>query len=421
MLIEFNVENYLSLKNKQTFSLIANKSNELEENIFTVEGNVNLNVLKSAVIYGANAAGKSNVLLAVRAMMDIVTQSASSTQAGEEVPVFPFKLDSDSIKNPTEFEVTFIAEGIRYQFGFSATNERIIDEWLFAYPKGRPQKWYFRAWDEEKQEYEWDFGASLLGEKQVWQRSTRNNALFLSTAVQLNSEQLKPVFTWFKKTLRLSGIKGWANTFSAKRCTEDTKKDILNFLKAADIGIDDVLVTKEKFNPDDLPSDMPDDIKKIVISNMKDKDIFDVTTVHYNDKGEPVSFSLEEESHGTQKLFSLAGPWLDALDNGYVLFIDELHDTLHPKLVSFLVNLFNSPDTNKKGAQLIFSTHETSILNQSIFRRDQVWFCEKNELSETNLYPLTDFSPRKGRENLEAAYLDGRYGALPFIKKLTGI
>lgn len=143
--------------------------------------------------------------------------------------------------------------------------------------------------------------------------------------------------------------------------------------------------------------------------------------VHYNDKGEPVSFSLEEESHGTQKLFSLAGPWLDALDNGYVLLIDELHDTLHPKLVSFLVNLFNSPVTNKKGAQLIFSTHETSILNQSIFRRDQVWFCEKNELSETNLYPLTDFSPRKGRENLEAAYLDGRYGALPFIKKLTGI
>lgn len=421
MLIEFNVENYLSIKNKQTFSLIANKSNELEENIYSVKGNVNLNVLKSAVIYGANAAGKSNVLLAVRAMMDLVTQSASNSQAGEEVAVFPFKLDSDLIKKPTEFEVTFIAEDIRYQFGFSATNERIIDEWLFAYPKGRPQKWYYRAWDEEKKEYSWDFGASLLGEKQVWQRSTRDNALFLSTAVQLNSEQLKPVFTWFKKTLRLSGIKGWANTFSAKRCTQDTKKDILNFLKAADIGIDDVLVTKEKFNPDDLPSDMPDDIKKIVIANMKDKDVFDVTTVHYNNKGEAVTFSLEEESHGTQKLFSLAGPWLDALENGYVILIDELHDTLHPKLVGFLVNLFNSPVTNKKGAQLIFSTHETSILNQSIFRRDQVWFCEKNELSETNLYPLTDFSPRKGRENLEAAYLDGRYGALPFIKKMAEI
>ncbi|CFR27297.1 AAA family ATPase [Yersinia frederiksenii] len=420
MLIEFNVENYLSIKDKQTLSLIANKSNELEGNVFNVEGNVNLNVLKSTVIYGANAAGKSNLLLAVRTMMDLVTGSASNNQTGEEISVYPFKLNSESNGKPTEFEITFIAEGVRYQFGFSATRERIIDEWLYAYPKGRPQKWYYRAWNVETLEYEWDFGNYFLGEKQAWQRSTRDNALFLSTAVQLNSEQLKPVFTWFQKTLRLSGISGWSNTFSAKRCTEDTKKDILNFLKAADVGIDDILVKKEKFNPDDLPSEMPEEIKKIVISNMKDKDVFDVSTIHYDDKGEPVSFSLEEESHGTQKFFALAGPWLDALDNGYVVLIDELHDTLHPKLVGFLVKLFNDPETNKKGAQLIFSTHETSILNQNVFRRDQVWFCEKNEHSETNLYPLTDYSPRKGRENLEAAYLDGRYGALPRLKNWMG-
>ncbi|QNF10901.1 AAA family ATPase [Klebsiella variicola] len=421
MLIEFNVENYLSIKNKQTLSLIASKSNELSENVFKTEGTMNLNVLKSAVIYGANAAGKSNLLLAVRAMMELVLQSASNLQVGEKIEVYPFKLDSESIAKPSEFEVVFIAEGIRYQFGFSATEDQIIDEWLYAYPKGRPQKWYYRSWDVERQDYDWDIGSSLMGEKQVWQRSTRNNALFLSTAVQLNSEQLKPVFNWFKKTLRLSSISGWGSTYSAKRCADENKSDILNFLKAADIGIDDVLVKKEKFNPEDLPSDMPEDIKKIVISNMKDKDVFDITTVHYNERGEAVNFSLEEESHGTQKLFSLAGPWLDSLENGYVLLIDELHDTLHPKLVEFLVELFNSPITNKKGAQLIFSTHETSILNQSVFRRDQVWFCEKNESGETHLYPLTDFSPRKGRENLESAYLDGRYGALPFIKKWTGV
>lgn len=421
MLIEFSVENYRSINDKQTLSLIANKSNELNENVYRMEGNVNLNVLKSAVIYGANAAGKSNVLLAVRAMRNLVTQSASTKQAGEEVDVNPFKLNSESINKPTEFEVTFVAEGIRYQFGFSATQERIIDEWLFAYPKGRPQKWYTRAWNKDKMSYAWDFGTYLQGEKQVWQRSTRDNALFLSTAVQLNSEQLKPIFTWFKKTLRLSGIAGWSNGFSAKNCIEETKKNILSFLKAADVGINDVLVKKEKFNPEHLPSDMPEELKKIFISNMKDEEIFDVTTVHYNDKREPISFTLDEESDGTQKLFSLAGPWLDSLENGYVLLIDELHDTLHPKLVSFLVGLFNSPVTNKKGAQLIFSTHETSILNQSIFRRDQVWFCEKNDLSATILYPLTDFSPRKGRENLEAAYLDGRYGALPFIRKLMDV
>ncbi|MGS3542902.1 ATP/GTP-binding protein [Klebsiella pneumoniae] len=369
MLIEFNVENYLSIKHKQTLSLIASKSNELSENVFKTEGTMNLNVLKSAVIYGANAAGKSNLLLAVRAMRELVLQSASNLQVGEKIEVYPFKLDSESITKPSEFEVVFIAEGIRYQFGFSATEDQIIDEWLYAYPKGRPQKWYYRSWDVERQDYDWDIGSSLMGEKQVWQRSTRNNALFLSTAVQLNSEQLKPVFNWFKKTLRLSSISGWGSTYSAKRCADENKSDILNFLKAADIGIDDVLVKKEKFNPEDLPSDMPEDIKKIVISNMKDKDVFDITTVHYNERGEAVNFSLEEESHGTQKLFSLAGPWLDSLENGYVLLIDELHDTLHPKLVEFLVELFNSPITNKKGAQLIFSTHETSILNQSVFRR----------------------------------------------------
>ncbi|AGE20039.1 TPA: ATP-binding protein [Serratia marcescens] len=420
MLIEFNVENYLSIKNRQTLSLIANKSNELDSNVFKVEGSVNLNVLKSAVIYGANAAGKSNLLLAVRAMMDLVTQSAANNQAGENIAVYPFKLSSESVGQPTEFEVIFIAEGVRYQFGFSATQDRIIDEWLYAYPKGRPQKWYYRSWNAESLEYDWDFGNYLLGEKQVWQRSTRANALFLSTAVQLNSEQLKPVFMWFQKTLRMSGVSGWNNSFSAKRCTENTKKDILGFLKAADVGIDDILVKKEKFNPETLPEEMPEDIKKIVISNMKDKEVLDIYTVHYDDKGESVTFSLEEESHGTQKFFSLAGPWLDALDNGYVLLIDELHDTLHPKLVGFLVKLFNDPMTNKKGAQLIFSTHETSILNQSVFRRDQVWFCEKNDKSETNIYPLTDYSPRKGRENLEAAYLDGRYGALPNIRKWIG-
>ncbi|UCQ19326.1 ATP-binding protein [Edwardsiella tarda] len=420
MLIEFNVENYRSIKDKQTLSLIANKSKGLEGNISNIEGSLNLKILKSAVIYGANAAGKSNLLLAIRAMMDLVIQSASNSQAGEELDVYPFKLNSESINKPTEFEVTIIAEGVRYQFGFSATKDQIVDEWLFAYPKGRPQKWYYRSWDDKKKEYDWDIGPSLTGEKQVWQRSTRSNALFLSTAVQLNSEQLKPVFSWFKKTLRLSGISGWSSAYSAKLCADDRKQNILDFLKAADVGIDDVLVKKEKFNPENLPSDLPESIKEIVISNMKDKEVIDVTTVHYNEKSEPVSFSLEDESHGTQKLFSLAGPWLNSLEDGYVLVIDELHDTLHPKLVSFLVSLFNDPNINKNGAQLIFSTHDTSILNQDVFRRDQVWFCEKNDSHETIIYPLTDFSPRKGRENLEAAYLDGRYGSLPLIKKWQG-
>ncbi|MDL5167990.1 ATP-binding protein [Proteus faecis] len=418
MLIEFSVENYLSIKKKQTFSLVANKSKELEENIFNVAGNINLGILKSAVIYGANAAGKSNLLLAFRSMVDIVLHSASHNQAGDSLPVKAFKLSSDTINSPSEFEIIFIHNNIRYQYGFSATEQQIIDEWLFAYPKGRPQKWFERSWNEDNSEFDWDFGSSLFGEKQLWQKSTRNNALFLSTAVQLNSEQLKPVFTWFQKNIKLTGVSGWSKHYSASCCTNQFKSEILKFLKSADIGIDDIIVTKEKFNPSELPEDMPEELKKVIISSMENEDVYDISTIHFNDKKEPVKFKLEEESHGTQKLFSLAGPWLDALENGYTLLIDELNDALHPKIVSYLVTLFNDPTLNKHGAQLIFSTHETSIMNQNVFRRDQIWFCEKNDKNETNIYPLIDYSPRKGRENLEASYLDGRYGALPSIKKL---
>ncbi|SGE36698.1 Predicted ATPase [Mycobacterium tuberculosis] len=417
MLIEFSVENHLSIKKRQTLSLIANKSNELEQNVYSYKGITNLDLLKSAVVYGANASGKSNLLLAFRTMQDIVI-SSSSSQIDKELPVVPFKLSSETIDQPTEFEIIFISEGVRYQYGFSATEHQIIDEWLFAYPKGRAQKWFLRAWDVDKSEFSWEFGSFLAGEKQVWQKSTRKNALFLSTAVQLNSEQMKPVFSWFQKKMKLSGVSGWANTYSAKRCTDEFKSKILDFLKAADIGIDDVVVKKEKFDPDDLPDDMPDDLKKAVISSMKDKEVYEISTIHFDNQGKPVNFNLGEESHGTQKLFALSGPWLDALEKGYIVLIDELHDALHPKLVSYLVSLFNSSSINKNGAQLIFTTHETSIMNQNIFRRDQIWFCEKNKESETSIYPLTDYSPRKGRENLEASYLDGRYGALPYIKKL---
>ncbi|ELX8377527.1 ATP/GTP-binding protein [Providencia vermicola] len=417
MLIEFSVENYFSIKEKQTISLVSGKFKELTKNVYYPDEISNLGILKSAVIYGANAAGKSNLLLAVRSMVDIIIHS-SSNNLGEPLPITSFKLSSKTINAPTEFEIVFIVDGVRYQYGFSATSDKIVDEWLFAYPKGRAQKWFERSWNDKTLEFDWDFGSYLLGEKQVWQKSTRDNALFLSTAVQLNSEQLKPLFSWFKNSIKLSGVSGWSNRFSASRCMDEYKSNILNFLKSADVGINDIFVKKEKFDPNEVPNEVPDELRKAIIESMSGEDLYDISTVHINDEGKEVRFSLGEESHGTQKLFALAGPWLDALDSGYTILIDELHDALHPKLVTYLVNLFNDEEFNKKGAQLIFSTHETSILNQNIFRRDQIWFCEKNELSETNIYPLTDYSPRKGRENLEASYLDGRYGALPFITRM---
>ncbi len=184
-----------------------------------------------------------------------------------------------------------------------------------------------------------------------------------------------------------------------------------------DLGIDDVLVKKEPFNPDTLPEDMPDSVKQDIGKSMQGKYLYEIKTVHKSSSGEFLEFELSDESDGTQKIFSLAGPFLDSLKKGHVVCIDDLCDNLHPELVKFLVGLFNNKKTNPGNAQLIFTTHETSLLNQKILRRDQIWFCEKNKAQETQLYPLSNFRPRRGVANLELAYLSGRYGALPYISE----
>ena len=420
MLIELNVSNFRSLRDRQTFSLLAGKGNELANaNTFEVQAANGFRLLGSAAIYGPNAGGKSNLLLALQAMKSVVLQSAAHHQRGDRLPVTPFRLSTDTSKAPSEFEVTLIVDAVRYQYGFSATPERIHDEWLIAYPKGRAQRWFTRIWVEATQDYQWELGNSLTGEKQLWQKSTRDNGLFLSTAVQLNSKQLQPVFDWFKNTLRLANMGGWGPSFSASLCKTDDKSRIMAFLHAAELHIDDIHVQEEPFKPENLPEDMPKELRSEITATMQNKKTLEIKTLHKDTAGEAVVFDLEDESDGTQKLFAFAGPWIDSLQNGHVLFIDELHDNLHPKLVRFLVELFHSKTTNPKNAQLVFTTHETSILSQEVFRRDQVWFCEKDKTQATALYPLTDFSPRKGRENLELAYLSGRYGALPFIKDMS--
>jgi len=421
VLIEFSVTNFKSIKSQQTFSMTKAKGDELEEsNSFQSQGLNRIGLLRSAAIYGANAAGKSSFVEAMRTMARIVADSASEFQRGDELPVEPFKLDPETKDSATEFEVVFISAGIRYQYGFTATKERVIEEWLIAFPKGSPQHWYGRLWDEKANEYQWKMGKFLLGKKQLWQESTRSNALFLSTAVQLNSQQLQPVYDWFNDTLRTTTVSGWGPGFTASLCGDpENKAKVLNLLKAADIDIQDISLKRKLFDEKDLPEDIPEEIKEKVIKNMKGKEILDeLYMIHKDSTGGLVKFDFDEESDGTQKLFSFAGPWLDTLKNGYVLFVDELHDNLHPRLVQFLVELFHSNETNPNNAQLVFTTHETTILNQEVFRRDQVWFCEKRNDKATSVYSLTDFSPRKGRENLELSYLAGRYGAVPYVRKL---
>lgn len=420
MLIEFNVTNYLSIREQTTLSLVKAKSEELKStNTFVPEAPATPELLRSSALYGANAAGKSNFIKALRFMKGLVMRSAIESQAGEKLAVTTFLLDETSKKKPSEFEVTFVSQGVRYQYGFAVTQERIIEEWLLAYPKGRPQRWIARAYDEKSQAYVWGKMEKLSGQKQLWQAATRSNALFLSTAIQLNNQQLTPVFEWFSSTLHVAGIGVWSPSFSIELCENlETKNKIIRFLKAADVDIDDIQLEKEKFNKVNLPDNMPDEIKKIVEGKYRDQSIVNVKTGHSLTSGKKVLFDIADESDGTQKFFALAGPWIDTLENGYVLVIDELHDNLHPLMVKFLIDLFHCRETNPKNAQLIITTHDTSILNQEMFRRDQIWFCEKDKEQSSKLYPLTDFSPRKGVENLERGYLAGRYGALPYLKNV---
>ncbi|MFC3700822.1 ATP/GTP-binding protein [Reinekea marina] len=418
MLVEFTVKNYRSIKEEQVFSMVKATGGELEStNSFQPSAPASVALLRSAAVYGANAAGKSNIIRAMMEMESIVRTSASSSQEGDEISVTPFLFDESSCSEPTEFEMVFISEGVRFQFGFCATKTHIVEEWLIAYPKGRAQRWYSRCYNKKKDTSEYKFSDFLLGQKSVWQNATRSNALFLSTAVQLNSDQLKPVFNWFKETLRPAKIGGWGPGFTASLCDKEiSKARVLEFLKAADFDIHDIKIDKEKFDAESLPEDIPDSVKEKIVKEMKDKEIIDIKTIHKSKSGNLVPLDFDEESDGTQKFFSFAGPWIDTLNKGYVLVIDELHDNLHPKMVKYLVNLFHSNKTNPNNAQLIFTTHETSILTQNDFRRDQIWFCEKDVSQASSLYPLTDFSPRKDRENIGLGYLSGRYGALPFIR-----
>ena len=421
MLIEFSVTNFRSIREKQTLSLAKSKlkeSEQLSENSFQCES-ANMDLLRSSAVYGANASGKSNLLQALRVMKKIVMDSATDMQHGDELPVEPFRLSAASRNGPTEFEVTFLNQNIRYQYGFSATSRQILEEWLIAYPKGRAQHWFARLWDPETRKYQWQTGNNLTGQKQLWMNATRPNALFLSTAVQLNSQQLLPVFEWFDDMLHITGIQGWGPGYTALLCRKNSHKTkIMQFLHEADIDINDVMIEEELFDRKALPDFMPEEARTKIIEELEGKKMLkSIKTLHTDDNGETIEFDLDDdESQGTRKLFSFAGPWLDSLEKGNVLFIDELHDNLHPSLVRFLVGLFMSNVTNPHNAQLVFTTHETSILD--MFRRDQIWFCEKNDHHATQLVPLTDFSPRN-RENLEQAYLSGRFGAIPYIRELT--
>ena len=421
MLIEFSVANFKSIKDEVRLSLVAGPGKEHREtHVMTPELNEGVRsipLLRSAAIYGANAAGKTNLLQAFQAMRHMVARSSGALG---ELPVMPFRFDPDCEPRPTTFEVMCFAEGVRYQYGFSTTRTAVTGEWLYAWPRGRAQLWFERQCVRTDDD-SFKFGDRLSGDREVWRRATRPDALFLSTAVALNSIQLRPVFDWFTGNLHVAGVGGWANVFSLEYCRDGRKAELLEFLRTADLAISGLRVVEQELAPEMISDDMSPVLKEEMMKKLIGAKVVDLRLMHDTKDGQPVELKLDEESDGTQKVFALAGPWLDTLENGHVIIFDELHDNLHPSLVRFLVERFHDPDVNAKGAQLVFSTHDTSILNQDVFRRDQIWFCERNARQETELFPLSDFRPRKGIENLERSYLAGRYGAVPHFRHFRRI
>ena len=411
MLVEFSVTNFKSIKDEAHLSLVAGPGNEHADSIITVENHAAnsarpLRLLRSAAIYGANAAGKTNVIRALKTMHDIVLGSARGLA---ELPVTPFRFDPACEAQPTTFEVTCIADHVRYQYGFRATRSEVTDEWLYAWPSGRLQVWFERRRGDAGDAPSWKLGGKLTGDREVWKRATRPQALFLSTAVSLNSTQLRPVFDWFRKRLHIAGVGGWPPTFTLEYYDNNGASDVLSFLAAADLATADMRTVEHVISPDELPSDM-------LTENLVGRKIVDVFLKHQPRGAAPEELDLDDESDGTQKMFALSGPWLDSLARGNVIVFDELHHNLHPALVRFLVNRFHDPKTNPSGAQLVFATHDTSVLDRHLFRTEQIWFCERNDRLETRLFPLSDFRPRRGVENLERAYLAGRFGGVPYIR-----
>lgn len=418
MLIEFSVGNFRSFKEKVTFSMVASniisKDKTLDENNLS-SPNEKLNVLKSAAIYGANASGKSNLIQAFRFMRQFVLDSSKDTQTKEPIGVENFLLSTEVENAPSFFEGVFLLNGIRFRYGFEANSERIISEWLFYVPTVKEARLFLREKGKFTVSSDFKEGKSLTDK-------TRDNALFLSVTAQFNGEVSQKVLKWFQDLQVMSGLRdtGYKN-YTIKEFERDSlKEEILSFVKRLDLGIDNIQIERDDLTKalSRVPADKMTDEDKILLSLFGQRRT--VKTLHkkYDDNNDFIAaevFDIEKhESEGTKKIFALSGPLMDAVKCGKTLIVDELDARFHPLITLSIIRLFNSKQTNPNNAQLIFTTHDTNLLSNKIFRRDQIWFTEKNKYGATDLYSLAEIRVRNDA-SFEKDYISGKYGAIPFV------
>ena len=386
MLLQFSITNHRSIKETAIISMKAAADKTMKEVLISPDGKKEL--VPVMAIYGANAAGKSNVIHALLLMREMVCGSYAKPLKGAELPYEPVAF-VDGQTEPTTFEIIYYYESIKYAYGFSFDKDRIISEYLYHWPNGREALVFSR----EKDEYEF---RESIQEQLTLAGRTSENRLYLTSSNEWNCAQTEKAYLWFQKNLRGLIATGVSNesTIDAIRKGGDGKQRILKEMMLADLGICNV-----------------------ELSGTKEKPI--ISTVHQltDDSGEKKQYTLllGQESVGTQRFFSRIGLWMDALNSGAVLVVDEIEASMHPLLTRHLIEMIQDQTTNQNHAQLIFTTHDTGLLDLKLLRRDQIWFAEKDEKTmQTDIYALTEFSPRK-EENIARGYLQGRYGAIPFI------
>ncbi len=384
MVLEIALTNFFSINEKVTLDMQAaniqtKEARALEDNTFNI-GNERL--LKTAAIYGANASGKSNIIKAVKAAVDMILDSHNYNE-GDSFGFKSFKFgDKDA---PSEFYIRFIIEGIEHEYSFTCTREEIITESLYYYPKGRRALIFSR--DERKaggKKEKYEFTPVIRRPMDVASNTSRKT-LFISRASQMDREKAKEIYRWFNEQLVFS-YRG-SSTNAIDRFLGDNKDAVLRVLRAAD--------------------------SDIVEFTYKDGEL---TTYHRRNPSLPFDFNTEE-SEGTKKLFRIMLTVMDVVRNNKVMFLDEVETSLHTRLVEYLIGLFHS----SKSAQLIFTTHNTHLLDMTRFRKDQIFFVNKRDDGSSDLYSLFDYKDFREKMDLEKAYLQGRFDAVPYINEFESI
>lgn len=421
MLLQFSVNNYRSIKDTVTFSMAT--ALQEDKNFFSIR---KYKLLNSAVVYGANASGKSNLLRAMAFMGKIVLNKTKVIQSVDKLPHDPFKLNTSTKEASSSFEIVFFIDETKYRYGFELDNSTVYSEWLYADEKGKEAKFFYRD-DEEAhyvnpQKFKEGFVFFDTSSSKI---KISKNQLFIWKCDQNDGEISKSILNWFSRFNLIDGLshEGYINYTMKKMEDEKFKNEIVSLVKTADIGINDIVLQEEEL-PKEFFENSPfsEEFIKDMIA-MKGNKIPIVKTFHTifdennNEIGKEIFELDDEESLGTRKFFKMSAPILNTLKEGKILLIDELDASLHPMLTRHLIKLFHDKSINTKNAQLIFATHDTNILKPQLFRRDQIWFTQKDKYGSTDVYALLEIKNVRKTEDFESQYIQGKYGAIPYLGK----